>query len=147
MLSNLIPLLLRYLQSWSCHFTSSPYSARDRSGGLASSAVRVILRRNSGAALVLPADAGAERCHAVREHRFGSSEPAAPILPAPGAGRRDPAKRRELHRQIFRYIIDQAYSIPIGNLPEYELWQPYVKNYAPSEALRSAIVTRVWLDK
>ena len=59
----------------------------------------------------------------------------------------DETKRKEIIRQLYTYMIDQAYSVPVGNVPTYQVWQGYVKGYAPSELARGTNVTQVWLDK
>ncbi len=59
----------------------------------------------------------------------------------------DPEKRRALLRQIVTYMMNNVYSIPIGNIPESELWQPYVHNYAPFEFNKGTRVTDVWLQR
>ncbi len=59
----------------------------------------------------------------------------------------DPAKRRDLLRQLVTYVMENNYSVPIGNIAKYELWQPYLKGYAPAEYLKGTRFTDVWLDK
>lgn len=59
----------------------------------------------------------------------------------------NPEKRRELLRQLVRYMLDNVYSIGIGNIPQYEVVQPYVKNYAPLEWVKGTVFTDAWLDK
>jgi ABC-type transport system substrate-binding protein len=59
----------------------------------------------------------------------------------------NPEKRRELLRNVVKYMIDKGYSIGIGNIPQYEVIQPYLKNYAPLEWVKGTIFTEAWLDK
>ena len=43
----------------------------------------------------------------------------------------DPAKRREIYRQVSLRTLDRMWQIPIFYPPRWDFWQPYLKNFAP----------------
>ena len=59
----------------------------------------------------------------------------------------NPEKRRELLRNVVKYMMEKQYSIGIGNIPQYQVIQPSIKNYAPLEWVKGTIFTDAWLDK
>ena len=59
----------------------------------------------------------------------------------------DPAKRRELLRQIIRYMTENVYVIGIANSAKYEFWQPYLKNYRPNVGSLGLPVYESWVEK
>lgn len=58
----------------------------------------------------------------------------------------DLAKRKDLIRQAVRRINDVPWAVALYYDAGYELWQPYLKNYAPNLAL-DQWVNDCWLDK
>jgi peptide/nickel transport system substrate-binding protein len=59
----------------------------------------------------------------------------------------DQNKRRELWQQISLYMLEeQAYFVGMAAVPEYEFWQPYIKNYAPNDGSVGTPIYETWLD-
>ena len=69
------------------------------------------------------------------------------------AQRREPdqAKRRDLTRQAVRRINEVPWALGLYFGHSYELWHPYVKNYAPNLGTTFTAetyhITDIWLDK
>jgi len=65
------------------------------------------------------------------------------------AQRREPdlAKRRELWRQLARAVADGAWSTALYYRTQYQLWQPYLKDYYPNQGYRGWPLVASWLDK
>lgn len=59
----------------------------------------------------------------------------------------DPAKRKEIWRQEARYIVDNGYAPWIYHAPNFDFWQPYVKNYHPNTGANNEPFPDTWLDK
>ena len=59
----------------------------------------------------------------------------------------DPAKRKEIVRQAVRRIneVPDALALYYGNI--YNLWWPYLKNYAPNMGAYGRRVNESWLEK
>jgi hypothetical protein len=34
-----------------------------------------------------------------------------------------------IHRELMKYVLDQAWAIPFPKAPGYRLWWPWLKNY------------------
>jgi peptide/nickel transport system substrate-binding protein len=58
----------------------------------------------------------------------------------------DPTKRKQTIRQAVRRINEVPWAVALYYDAGYELWQPYLKNYAPNLAL-DQWVNNSWLDK
>jgi peptide/nickel transport system substrate-binding protein len=61
----------------------------------------------------------------------------------------DPVKRRELLRQAVKYLNETALGIGIDRTAGLMMWQPYLKNFAPSwdwAAGRSTMIG-LWIDR
>jgi len=63
-------------------------------------------------------------------------------------GRREPnpERRRELLRSASKRLAEQAWTVPMLHRPRWVMWQPYLKNYRPHMAARTAYVV-AWTDK
>lgn len=61
----------------------------------------------------------------------------------------DPVKRRDLWKQAIRRINEVPWAVALYYGPSYNLWYPYVKNYAPNMSAESTdmYITSAWLDK
>ena len=59
----------------------------------------------------------------------------------------DPAKRRELVRQVGRHIVENAYSVGMYSEINYQIWHPYLKNYAPNWNISGWPLENSWLEK
>jgi ABC-type transport system substrate-binding protein len=61
----------------------------------------------------------------------------------------DATKRRELWRQAVRRINEVPWALGLFLSAAYQVWQAYVKNYAPNLSVESYSVdaTEVWLSK
>ena len=60
----------------------------------------------------------------------------------------DPEKRKALMRDIVRYIhVDAVYDIGIQYNVDAEVWQPYLKGFAPHIDMRGIYPVDAWLDK
>jgi peptide/nickel transport system substrate-binding protein len=59
----------------------------------------------------------------------------------------DVTKRRDLWRQIATYVAQNDYSADLYYPTLYQLFQGYVKNYAPNQGYRSLPLLESWLDK
>lgn len=59
----------------------------------------------------------------------------------------DPAKRKQLVRDVVKYITDNAYGIGLYDDPHYYAWHPYLKNFAPLGAQMHEHFTQSWLEK
>jgi len=35
----------------------------------------------------------------------------------------------KIHRELMKYVLDQAWAVPYPKAPGYRLWWPWVKNY------------------
>ncbi len=57
-------------------------------------------------------------------------------------------KREQIVREAVKYInVDIALGRALYHNALYQLWKPYVKNYAPHKGHRSHYMTETWLDK
>ena len=45
-------------------------------------------------------------------------------------GETDVAEADRLHKELMKYVLDQAWVIPQVVAPTYTLWWPWVKNYS-----------------
>ncbi|MBI2829545.1 MAG: ABC transporter substrate-binding protein [Chloroflexi bacterium] len=55
-----------------------------------------------------------------------------------------------LHRELMKYVLDQAWTIPHPNIPLYKVWWPWVKNYegATQIGYNNGIWEQfIWLDQ
>lgn len=60
----------------------------------------------------------------------------------------DPAKRREILRELIRYLNESGLQIPTYRVGESLLWHPYVKGFFQSADRRTqGVKTNVWLAK
>ena len=59
----------------------------------------------------------------------------------------DPAKRTELWKQAVRRITDQAWAVAFFYPQIGNLWQPYLKNYAPNWGSEVWPITSSWIAK
>jgi len=59
----------------------------------------------------------------------------------------DPAKRRALVREAVRHIADHAWGFRTYADMEYQVWQPYLKEYYPHNGREYWNLTDSWLDK
>ena len=59
----------------------------------------------------------------------------------------DSAKRREMLRQTVRYIAERVYGLSLIYGTTYNLWWPYLKNYAPNTAFRWDPILESWISK
>lgn len=63
----------------------------------------------------------------------------------------DEGERRRLGLELQQYLLEQLYTIPTINLAVGGMWQPWVKDYALSQATavmpHFPIVSRWWLDQ
>ena len=59
----------------------------------------------------------------------------------------DPSKRRDLVRQIVRYIYDKAYAFSFYWEVNTEFWQPYVHGYSPNLSVLGWVDDNTWIDK
>lgn len=59
----------------------------------------------------------------------------------------DTAKRKDLWRQIATYVTQNNYSADLYYPTQYQLFQGYLKNYAPNQGYRSLPLVESWLDK
>ena len=62
----------------------------------------------------------------------------------------DAAKRKELLRSAVKRITDNVYALDLIYLPNWQAWQPWLKNYAVNRGQRGGHSThfdRAWLDK
>lgn len=57
----------------------------------------------------------------------------------------NPDKRREIIREVSRYINEQAIGLALYRGSVYQAWHPYVKNYYPS--WQGNPIQDIWLDK
>lgn len=62
-------------------------------------------------------------------------------------GEPDPAKRRELLRNLVRRVVEKSWATELYYPPQWEAVQPYVKGYAPNLGAKGWDLTNVWLDK
>ena len=59
----------------------------------------------------------------------------------------DAAKRKAICRQAVRHIYDHALAFGLFRPVSYEVWHPYLKNYAPNFGSHGMPVTNSWLEK
>ena len=59
----------------------------------------------------------------------------------------DPAKRREIWRQAVRRVNDVPWATALNYGTTYDLWHPYLKNYAPNVAYVADCIWNSWLEK
>ena len=45
------------------------------------------------------------------------------------------------------YVMDNTYSVPIGNIAKFVVLQAYVKNWGGTEYIKGSRWTDAWLDK
>lgn len=61
----------------------------------------------------------------------------------------DVAERRKAALELQRLLLDKMYVVPTIEMPAYQVWQPWVKNYfyniGISELLESTSLAQVWL--
>jgi peptide/nickel transport system substrate-binding protein len=64
------------------------------------------------------------------------------------AQRREPdlARRRDLWRQLARAVADGAWATALYYRTQYQLWQPYLKDYYPNQGYRGWPLAASWLD-
>ena len=48
---------------------------------------------------------------------------------------------------MVTYVLDNNYSVPIGNIAKFVIIQPYVKNWADTEYIKGGRWTDSWVDK
>jgi peptide/nickel transport system substrate-binding protein len=58
----------------------------------------------------------------------------------------DPAKRRELWRQLAKTVAAGAWSTALYYSTHYQVWQPYLHDYYPSLGHRGWPLTQSWVD-
>jgi ABC-type transport system substrate-binding protein len=65
------------------------------------------------------------------------------------AQRREPdlARRRDLWRQLGRAVAGGAWSTALYYRTQYQLWQPYLRDYYPNQGYRGWPLVASWLDK
>jgi peptide/nickel transport system substrate-binding protein len=59
----------------------------------------------------------------------------------------DPAKRRAIQKQAAAYIAEMAWGLTSRASVNYQMWQPYVKDYRPNYSRYLLPATNTWLDK
>jgi ABC-type transport system substrate-binding protein len=62
----------------------------------------------------------------------------------------DPLKAMEIHRNLMPYVLEQAWTIPGVNPPQYHLWWPWLKNFHGENAMgrtQRGYTKYVWLDQ
>jgi peptide/nickel transport system substrate-binding protein len=67
----------------------------------------------------------------------------------------DPHEANRLHRELMKYVLDQAWVIPMVQPPRYTLWWPWVKNYHGEVQVNHSVgdvsglswSTFVWIDQ
>jgi peptide/nickel transport system substrate-binding protein len=62
----------------------------------------------------------------------------------------DPVKAMGIHRELMKYVLDQAWVIPGVNAAVYHLWWPWLKNYHGEFGMARTIrgfAKYVWLDQ
>jgi len=59
----------------------------------------------------------------------------------------NPEKRRQLLRDTVRKLVAESYAVNTYYASQWQAWQPYLKNYAPSVAAVGVGVTNSWIDK
>lgn len=60
----------------------------------------------------------------------------------------DPAKRREVLRQIVRYVnVEKVWGLSLYHGTEYQFWQPYLQNIGPSFWTKRWAAVHQWLAK
>jgi peptide/nickel transport system substrate-binding protein len=65
------------------------------------------------------------------------------------AQRREPdiAKRRDIWRQLARAVADGGWATALYYRTQYQLWQPYLKDYYPNQGYRGWPLVESWLDE
>ena len=61
----------------------------------------------------------------------------------------DPTRGRQIHKELMKYVLDQAWVIPGVNPPQYHFWGPWVKNYHGEYGMGRSILAYtkyVWID-
>ena len=59
----------------------------------------------------------------------------------------DPSKRRDLWRQAVRRVNEVPWATALNYATTYDLWHPYLKNYAPNVAYVADCIWESWLAK
>jgi len=59
----------------------------------------------------------------------------------------DPAKRREVIREMVKYMMEKQYGIGLYTQVRYNAWYPYIKNYQPNWNLLVPPLEEAWLEK
>lgn len=59
----------------------------------------------------------------------------------------DPEKRREIQRLAVRRVVERALGFDLYYPPEWEVWHPHLKNYAPNAGSKGPNLVHAWLEK
>jgi peptide/nickel transport system substrate-binding protein len=59
----------------------------------------------------------------------------------------DPVKRQQIIRQVATFIDDKDLAIDLYYPVRYEVWQPWLKNFAPHRGRDGTPLKNAWIDK
>ncbi len=63
----------------------------------------------------------------------------------------DQAESKRLYRELLKYVLDQAYAIPVTDVPSSRLWWPWLKNYSGESSVgyldHPNWIQWVWIDQ